>query len=105
MLASACCFDHKRYTNGFALNMRLSPATLSREDSLDKLKSMIKTYFDMGGMEVQYNVVDSDTLRSAQANPEEYRDLIVRVAGFSAYFVELATQLQNDIIARTENCV
>lgn len=105
VLASACCFDHKRYTNGFALNMRLSPATLSREDSIDKLKHMIKTYFDMGGMEVQYNVVDSDTLRRAQANPEEYRDLIVRVAGFSAYFVELATQLQNDIIARTENCV
>jgi len=105
VLQSACCFDHTRFTNGFALNMRLSPATLSRTDSVGKIRSMIKTYFDMGGMEIQYNVLDSDTLRKAQQNPEEYKNLIVRVAGFSAYFVELQTQLQNDIIARTENVV
>ncbi len=105
VLQSACCFDHTQYTNGFALNMRLSPSTLSRDDSIEKLRSMIKTYFNMGGMEVQYNVVDSETLREAQEDPEKHRDLVVRVAGFSAYFVELATQLQNDIIARTENTV
>ena len=57
----------------------------------------------MGGMEVQYNIVSSEELRAAQRDPETYRDLVVRVAGFSAYFVELATGLQNDIIARTEN--
>ena len=103
VLQSVLSYDHKKYTNGFALNMRLSPATLSRDDSIAKLASMILTYFNMGGMEVQYNVVDTATLREAQQDPDKHRDLIVRVAGFSAYFVELATQLQNDIIARTEN--
>ena len=53
-------------------------------------------------MQIQYNVVDSETLRRAQARPEEYRDLVVRVAGFSAYFVELCTDLQNDLIRRTD---
>ena len=105
VLQSVCSYDHTQFTNGFALNMRLSPATLSRDDSIEKLRSMIMTYFGMGGMEIQYNVVDSETLRAAQADPNKYRDLVVRVAGFSAYFVELATQLQNDIIARTENQV
>jgi formate C-acetyltransferase len=63
---------------------------------------MTKTYFENGGMEVQYNVVDTETLRAAQKSPEEYRDLVVRIAGYSAYFVELGRDLQNDIIARTE---
>lgn len=64
---------------------------------------MTKAYFENGGMEVQYNVVDTDTLRAAQADPGTYRDLVVRIAGYSAYFVELGTDLQNDIIARNEN--
>ena len=67
------------------------------------MKSMLFSYYDMGGMELQYNIISSDELRAAQKDPEKYRDLVVRVAGFSAYFVELATGLQNDIIARTEN--
>lgn len=105
VLASASCFDHRPFTNGLALNMRFAPMTLAREDSLQKVKSLMDTYFDMGGMEVQYNIVSSDTLRAAQDDPETHKNLVVRVAGFSAYFVELHRSLQNDIIARTENVV
>ena len=64
---------------------------------------MTKEYFENGGLEVQYNVVDTDTLRAAQLDPAQYRDLVVRIAGYSAYFVELGTDLQNDIISRNEN--
>jgi len=103
VLTSACCFDHKLFTNGLALNMKFAPATLASEDSVEKMKNMLRTYFGMGGMEVQYNIVTSDTLRAAQDDPDTYKDLVVRVAGFSAYFVELHRSLQNDIIARTEN--
>lgn len=103
VLSSACCFDHKQFTNGLALNMRFAPVTLSGDDSMAKMKSLLQTYFDMGGMEVQYNIVSSETLRAAQEDPESFKNLVVRVAGFSAYFVELHRSLQNDIIARTEN--
>ncbi len=103
VLKSVCSYNHKNFSNGFALNLRFSPKTLAGEDGVRKLKQMMQTYFNMGGMEVQYNIVSSEELRAAQRDPETYRDLVVRVAGFSAYFVELATGLQNDIIARTEN--
>ncbi len=103
VLKSVTSYNHHNFPNGFALNMRFSPATLSSDDGIEKLKSAMLTYFDMGGMEIQYNIVSSEDLRAAQEDPETYRDLVVRVAGFSAYFVELATGLQNDIIARTEN--
>jgi pyruvate formate-lyase/glycerol dehydratase family glycyl radical enzyme len=103
VLASACCFDHKPFTNGLALNMKFAPVTLASDDSMAKMKNLLQTYFDMGGMEVQYNIVTSKTLRAAQENPDMHKNLVVRVAGFSAYFVELHRSLQNDIIARTEN--
>jgi pyruvate formate-lyase/glycerol dehydratase family glycyl radical enzyme len=105
VLSSAASFDHKPFTNGLALNMRFAPITLASGDSLAKVRTLMQTYFDMGGMEVQYNIVSSETLRAAQADPEAHKNLVVRVAGFSAYFVELHRSLQNDIIARTENCV
>ena len=88
---------------GIALNMRMHPSVLSNQEGIDKLRDMTKSYFADGGMEVQYNVVDTDTLRAAQVDPNEYRDLVVRIAGYSAYFVELGRDLQNDIIARNEN--
>ncbi len=100
---SSCCFDHHHYTGGIALNLRMHPTVLSREDGVEKLRDMTKAYFESGGMEVQYNVVDTATLRAAQLEPTEYRDLVVRIAGYSAYFVELGKDLQNDIIARHEN--
>jgi formate C-acetyltransferase len=105
VFVSSCCFDHKHYTGGIALNIRMHPTALSREDGIAKLRDMTKAYFESGGMEVQYNVVDTATLRAAQAQPTEYRDLVVRIAGYSAYFVELGRDLQNDIISRHENMI
>ncbi|MDR2196424.1 MAG: hypothetical protein LBO07_00445 [Coriobacteriales bacterium] len=102
---STCCFDHHHYLGGIALNLRMHPSALRSEQGAAKLRDLTKTYFDQGGMEVQYNIVDTDTLRKAQESPSEYRDLVVRIAGYSAYFVELGENLQNDIIARHENVI
>jgi len=100
---SASSWDNSRFMDGMALNMRLHPTSLSREDGITKLRDMTKTYFEQGGMECQYNVVDSETLREAQANPEKHHNLVVRIAGYSAYFVEMTTEMQNDIISRNEH--
>jgi len=105
VFTSTECFDHTKFAGGIALNLRMHPTVLSRDDGAAKLRDMTKTYFESGGMEVQYNVVDTATLRAAQAEPNEYRDLVVRIAGYSAYFVELGRDLQNDIIARNENVI
>ena len=105
VFTSSECFDHTKFAGGIALNLRMHPTVLSREDGVAKLRDMTKTYFENGGMEVQYNVVDTATLRAAQAEPTGYRDLVVRIAGYSAYFVELGRDLQNDIIARNENII
>jgi len=102
---SSECFDHTKIAGGIALNLRMHPSVLSRADGLEKLRDMTKAYFGNGGMEVQYNIIDTETLRAAQANPSEYRDLVVRIAGYSAYFVELGRELQEDIIARHENVI
>ena len=103
VFVSSCCFDHHHYLGGIAVNLRMHPSVLSRDDGIAKLRDMTKTYFENGGMEVQYNVVDTATLKAAQDDPNSYRDLVVRIAGYSAYFVELGPELQNDIIARNEN--
>jgi len=84
------------------LNMKFHPSALKTEDDLKKLASLIKTYCDMGGKHVQFNVVGKDLLLDAQKHPEKHRDLIVRVAGYSAYFVTLTKAIQQDIIKRTE---
>ena len=78
-------------------------SALSRDDGPDKLRALTQTYMEQGGMEVQYNIVSADTMRAAQADPQTYRDLVVRIAGYSAYFVELSTDCQNDLIHLTEN--
>ncbi|MBN1188433.1 MAG: hypothetical protein JXA46_01660 [Dehalococcoidales bacterium] len=100
---SACCFDHGKFMDGIALNVRIHPATLRTDQARNSLRDMTMAYFEKDGMEVQYNVVSADTMRAAQKDPGSYRDLVVRIAGYSAYFVELTTALQNDIISRTEN--
>ena len=105
VFTSCECFDHTKFAGGIALNLRMHPTVLSRDDGAAKLRDMTKAYFENGGMEVQYNVVDTETLRAAQAEPTEYRDLVVRIAGYSAYFVELGRELQDDIIARNENII
>ena len=87
------------------LNLKFHPASLQAKEGINKLIGMIKTYFDRYGHHVQFNVVSRETLLDAKKNPEKYRDLVVRVAGFSVYFVELAPELQDEIIARTEHWV
>ena len=72
---------------------------------MTKLEDLTQAYFNNGGMEVQYNVVDAETLRKAQEHPENYHNLVVRIAGFSAYFVDMTTEMQNDIISRAEHRV
>ena len=69
----------------------------------EKLKQLIRAYFALGGMQVQFNVVSSEALHEAQDKPDEYQNLIVRIAGFSAYFVEMPKVLQDDFITRTEH--
>lgn len=87
---------------GTLLNMKFPPSALKTRGDLKKLLALIKTYFDYGGKHVQFNVIDSKTLRDAQAHPERSRNLIVRVAGYSALFNELHRSIQDEIISRTE---
>jgi pyruvate formate-lyase/glycerol dehydratase family glycyl radical enzyme len=84
------------------LNMKFHPSALNSTEDLKKLSGLIKTYFSMGGKHVQFNVVSKETLLDAQRHPEKHRDLIVRVAGYSAYFVQLNKVIQDDIISRME---
>ena len=103
VLQSANCYCHNKFMDGMALNLRIHPSALSREDGRAKLRDLTKAYMDEGGMEVQYNVVSTDDMRKAQENPDAYHDLVVRIAGYSAYFVELGRDQQDDLISRTEN--
>ena len=101
MVKSAARIDHAR-TGGTLLNMRFSPAVLEGE-GLDRLADLVRSYFRMDGHHVQFNVFDAATLRRAQDRPDEHRDLIVRVAGYSDYFVDVGRDLQDEIISRTEH--
>ncbi len=100
VVKSVAKIDHWR-TGGTLLNQRLLPAILADENGREKLLHLIRAYFKMEGHHIQFNVVDSETLRDAQANPEQYRTLIVRVAGYSDYFVDIGKDLQEEIIGRT----
>ncbi|MDR1589629.1 MAG: hypothetical protein LBS51_05495 [Oscillospiraceae bacterium] len=102
VMVSASSYDHTLLPNNSALNMKIHSSVFSRPDGAEKLAQLTRSYFDFGGMEIQYNIVDSATLKKAQAAPEDYRDLVVRIAGYSAYFVELDKTLQDDIISRNE---
>ncbi|MBP9027705.1 MAG: glycyl radical protein [Aminivibrio sp.] len=88
-------------SGGTLLNQRFLPSVLDGEGGLEKMAGLIRTYFNLGGHHIQFNVVDTETLRKAQKNPEEYRGLLVRVAGYSDYFVDLDDHHQEEIIART----
>jgi formate C-acetyltransferase len=102
VLKSAAKIDHLR-TGGTLLNQKFSPQIFEGEDSISKIVSLIRAYFKMDGHHIQFNVVDAETLREAQKHPENYRVLIVRVAGYSDYFVDLTPELQEEIIRRTEH--
>jgi pyruvate formate-lyase/glycerol dehydratase family glycyl radical enzyme len=101
VLKSASKIDHLR-TGGTLLNQKFTPQLLASEDGMNKLMHLIRSYFKMDGHHIQFNVVTAQTLRNAQKHPEKYQDLIVRVAGYSDYFIDLGTDLQNEIIKRTE---
>ncbi len=96
--------DHAR-TNGTLLNMKVSPECLKTESDLQKLASLIRGYFDLGGHHVQFNIIDRAILEDAMANPEKHRNLLVRVAGYSDYFVLLSPDIQREILSRTEHAL
>jgi formate C-acetyltransferase len=102
VLKSAAKMDHVR-TGGTLLNQKFTPQLLQGDAGLDMLVQLVRTYFKLDGHHIQFNVVDAETLRAAQRTPQQYRDLIVRVAGYSDYFCDLGKSLQDEIIARTEH--
>jgi formate C-acetyltransferase len=103
VLKSAAKIDHIK-TGGTLLNQKFTPQVLADDEGIEKLIHLVRSYFRMDGHHIQFNVVGADVLKEAQKHPEKYRDLIVRVAGYSDYFVDLGVALQNEIIKRTEQC-
>jgi len=101
VIKSASKIDHLR-TGGTLLNQKFSPSFFEDEESYEKLTALIRSYFSLDGHHIQFNVINAETLKDAQKHPERYRDLIVRVAGYSDYFNDLGDDLQNEIIKRTE---
>ena len=101
VLKSVSKLNHEAHTAGTLLNMRLDPATIQGEKGIERLVALIKTFLDLDIYHIQFNIISSNTLKKAQAEPQKYKSLIVRVAGYSAFFVELCPEMQNDIIQRT----
>jgi formate C-acetyltransferase len=104
LLNSVCKLDAANsWQTGYQVNIRFQAAMLANRASREKVRAMLNVFFARGGQELQINAVDTATLRAAQKNPEEYRDLVVRIAGFSEFFVNLTPEMQEDIIAREEH--
>jgi formate C-acetyltransferase len=104
VIKSAAKIDHLR-TGGTLLNQKFIPQILQDEEGIAKLAHLVRSYFRLDGHHIQFNVVNGETLQAARREPEKYRDLIVRVAGYSDYFVDLTTELQEEIIRRTAHAV
>lgn len=102
-VTSVAKLDHHIASNGTLLNQKFHPAAIAGESGIRNLAALVRTFFDQKGFHVQFNVVSKETLLDAQKNPEKYRTLVVRVAGYSAYFTALDKAIQDDIIARTEH--
>jgi len=102
VIRSASKMDHLK-AGGTLLNLKFTPALVSAEEGIDKWAHLVRSYFKLDGHHLQFNVVQAATLRAAQRTPEPHRDLIVRVAGYSDYFCDLSTALQEEIITRTEH--
>jgi len=100
VMRSVATVDGTLVSNGYVLNMSFNPHLVKGDENLRKFAELNPAYFKLGGQHVQHNVVDAETLREAQNQPEQYRGLVVRVAGYSALFTELDRATQNDIINR-----
>lgn len=101
-ISSVACLDPHNLDNNLAFNVKLIPGPNdTREQIVDRMHAYAKTYFKMGGMQMQFNVVSSETLKDAMAHPENYRDLMVRISGYNAYFVTLNQDIQMELIERT----
>lgn len=103
-ILSSTKWDHHKLIGGVAVNLKFSKAALGAH-SLETMQSLIKTYMKRGGFEVQINVVDNEVLKKARENPEEYRDLVVRIGGYSDYFVRLTPEMQQEVILRTAHSI
>jgi len=101
-IKSVSHLEHVNLSQGSVFNMRMHPASLESTAGMASWANLIRTYFDLGGWQMQFNVVDAEVLEKAQEHPEDYKDLVVRVVGYSAFFVELDKMVQDDIISRTE---
>ena len=99
---SVAKLDHFIASNGTLFNMKFHPSALAGPSGLESFVALVRGFFDQKGMHMQFNVVSRETLRDAQKNPEKYKSLVVRVAGYSALFTTLSRSLQDDIISRTE---
>ena len=102
VLNSIAKLNYKYATNGIAVNIRMHPQNLESKENIEKLYNLLRGYFNKGGMQIQPNIVSTETLRDAQEHPQNYLDLIVKVGGYNATFVDLGTPIQNDIIDRME---
>lgn len=102
VLKSASKIDHLR-TGGTLLNQKFTPQIMENKTGREQVKNLVRTYFHLNGHHIQFNIVTANTLQKAKLEPEKYRDLIVRVAGYSDYFIELSEELQDEIIKRTEH--
>ncbi len=101
-LRSAAKLPHRALSNGDQLNIKFTPSSVEGDEGALKLRQLISAYFKLGGMQVQFNVVSTKALREAQKNPDSYKNLVVRIAGFSTYFVTLNQNTQDDFIKRSE---
>jgi len=105
VILSASKVYHQEYGFSTVFNMKVTPSTLRTREGIRKFLALIKTYFDRGGWHIQFNAMGQEVLLDAKKHPEKHKDLLVRVAGYSAYFVELSEAVQDEIIARTEHTV
>ena len=101
VVKSCAKMDHLQ-TGGTLLNQKFTPSVVAGEEGLNQMANLVRTYFNMDGHHIQFNVIDKETLIQAQKHPEDYKDLIVRVAGYSDHFRNLSKALQDEIIERTE---
>jgi len=102
VIQSASRIDHFRSSNGTLLNLKFHPSIFNGEDTIFKFSDFLKGFMAYKILHIQFNIVSAHILKSAQKHPEDYKNLVVRVAGYSAFFVDLNETLQNDIINRTE---